>query len=313
MLTFFADPYEEEIMSSVVSRYNIYSGNLNIDSTSIDLFGEAGFNEIKEFPINLSFLEKELKYTEYNAEYFIYKHTLFPLYSPFLMKRNQYLLIKCLKGINKTYGLSNILNKKMPLKYCPICVKENIKRYGEAYYKRFHQIEGINICNIHKCLLYKYPYERLKNKSSIYLEKEKLFVYPIYYDKFVDYKLFKIIDDIEYILNLEPLKYSYEEIIREITTVLKRRKYLTSNGLKKKVLHREIRDFYGVNLLKVLGICKKEDEEFLKNFTLDVYNNKIEPLKMIVLIKYLFGDIKIIFEKIDKRVKKSTNPCIDFL
>lgn len=307
MLTFFIDPYEEEIMSSIVARYNVYSGNLNLSKTSMDLFGKYRFNEIKQFPLELSYLEKELEYTEYTAEYFIYKHTLFPFYSPFIRKENQYKLIKYLKGEEKASGSPNILNKEISLKYCPICVEENIKKYGEAYYKRFHQIEGINICNVHRCLLYKYPYEKVKNKnkSLIYLEKDKLCMYPLYYDKFVDYKIFKIIDDIEYILHLEPLKYSYEEIIREITVVLKRKKYLTVNGLKKKRLHKEIRSYYGMNLLKALEICKNEDEEFLKNFTLDVYNEQFELIKMILLIKYLFGDIKKIFEEIDKRVKKT--------
>lgn len=307
MLTFFTDPYEEEIMSSVISRYNIYSGNLMIRNTAIDLFGEAGFNESKQFPLKLSYLAKQLEFTEYTAEYFIYKHTLFPLYSIFLNKKNQALFIKYLKGENKTYGLSNILNKEIPLKYCPICVEESIKKYGEAYYKRFHQIEGINICNKHKCLLYKYTYQKTKsrNKLSIYLEQDKLSMYSIYYDKFVDYKVFKIIDDIEYILNLELLKYSYEEILRELTVVLRRKKYFTRSGLRKKRLHKEIREHYGMNLLKALEICKDENEEFLKDFTVDVYNEHVEPIKMILLIKYLFGDIKKIFEKIDKRVKKN--------
>jgi hypothetical protein len=39
------------------------------------------------------------------------------------------------------------------LRYCPVCVSENRRKYGEAYWQRSHQLIGVDVCPIHGCYL----------------------------------------------------------------------------------------------------------------------------------------------------------------
>lgn len=43
--------------------------------------------------------------------------------------------------------------KERHLRFCPICVSEDRERFGESYWHRLHQLQGMNCCNIHKCRL----------------------------------------------------------------------------------------------------------------------------------------------------------------
>ena len=88
----------------------------------------------------------------------IEQHTMFPYYGRFLQKerRNQaYTEMIQTKG-----NYHNLLpmpkrkgNTDRYLRYCPVCAENDRKQYGEAYWHRIHQLQGGNICPIHKCYL----------------------------------------------------------------------------------------------------------------------------------------------------------------
>ncbi len=71
----------------------------------------------------------------YTKEELIYDYTLFPL---------KYFFHKEIK-----YDDSFLLINKNLL-FCPDCTKNDIEKYGEAYFHREHQIEGIKICPKHR-------------------------------------------------------------------------------------------------------------------------------------------------------------------
>lgn len=39
------------------------------------------------------------------------------------------------------------------MRYCPLCIAEDRKQYGEAYWHRKHQLRNVNICTRHRCRL----------------------------------------------------------------------------------------------------------------------------------------------------------------
>ena len=39
------------------------------------------------------------------------------------------------------------------MRYCPLCVKEDRRAYGETYWHRIHQVQGMQICGRHGCYL----------------------------------------------------------------------------------------------------------------------------------------------------------------
>ena len=89
----------------------------------------------------------------------IEKHTMFSYYGRFLPKerRNQ-----AFTEMVKTRGnYHNILpmpkrkgNAKRYLRYCPLCAENDRRQYGEAYWHRTHQLQGITVCAVHKCYLH---------------------------------------------------------------------------------------------------------------------------------------------------------------
>jgi hypothetical protein len=83
MLSFFTDPYHDELLYSVCARYHFYSGNLNLNDTMIDLFGKSTGDPIFEFGSNLQFLCDEIG-GNYKSEKMIQNHTVFPFYQVFM-------------------------------------------------------------------------------------------------------------------------------------------------------------------------------------------------------------------------------------
>lgn len=50
-----------------------------------------------------------------------------------------------------------VIARSIPkLKYCPVCMKEEVEAYGESYWHREHQIPSITACRKHKCRLIDY-------------------------------------------------------------------------------------------------------------------------------------------------------------
>ena len=88
MLSYFTDPYPDELLYSAFARYHFYSGNVDFKDTLMELFGKN--TVIPTFAIGnyLQFLCNELGET-YTPESLIQQHTIFPFYAPFLPKGRQ--------------------------------------------------------------------------------------------------------------------------------------------------------------------------------------------------------------------------------
>ena len=89
-------------------------------------------------------------------EELLVSHTLFKYYARFMNKDERLLVYKA--GINN----DDLLNKKLHippnkndyfLKYCPCCVAEDRKKYGECYFHIEHQIYEMTICPVHSARL----------------------------------------------------------------------------------------------------------------------------------------------------------------
>lgn len=76
------------------------------------------------------------------------------------------------------HDISNIKNQKddsfmEPLRVCPECLKEDLRKYGVGYYHRIHHMPGISICPYHDCALFEYSWD--KNKAEdIYEEGDRI-------------------------------------------------------------------------------------------------------------------------------------------
>lgn len=174
MIGYAPNIYSDEIYCSILSRYHKKSGNNNIKQTVNDLYSfESNKVNSIDLPTGIGCVVDKL-YVGKKIEYFIEKHTMYPVMFPFMdndMKEELLILIKTkdLKNIKKKV-LLKCRHAKHKLKYCPVCANADFNDYGEAYFHRIHQVPSINICPTHMCVLYEYEHDKNKTFSYVCLE-----------------------------------------------------------------------------------------------------------------------------------------------
>lgn len=158
MIGVFPKPYEDELAYSVFARYFSMSGYQCFSSVAEDLYTNPKNKPSIEFINSLS--QDAINYVVgfYGSlDKFILKHTMFNYYSTFLPhSRKQQAFEFALKmDIKSLMNALPIPQSKASryLRYCPLCVKEDRNQYGETFWHRSHQINGVNVCYKHKCYL----------------------------------------------------------------------------------------------------------------------------------------------------------------
>lgn len=153
ILAFFPTPYEDEEYKSLVYRYHIRSGNINIIKTIQELFN-IKTHRLAYFPRSLNYLVARLPDNLcLTSDYFIANHTLLALFLPFLsVDENEKILgqFRCAdeKSEIGTRLLSPIVSNFV--RYCPICLIQDFERLGECYIHRVHQYNFVIVCPDHR-------------------------------------------------------------------------------------------------------------------------------------------------------------------
>lgn len=155
-MIYFPSLFSDEILYSALSRYHRDSGSENYKHTMIDLFGNATVCASLLFPSHLAALCERMPIgSKTTPVELIANHTFLPYYTPFIPeKRNVEMKeIMSSKQGNSVYMQigkpSSSLKSLQRLNYCPACVINDREIYGEAYWHRSHQAEGIFICHNH--------------------------------------------------------------------------------------------------------------------------------------------------------------------
>ncbi len=162
MIEYFLDPHPDEILYSVWARLSDVLHYQNEKDILRDLFG-SNFTPMVDLPCHLGFFFHSLPSGHsYTLDALINKHTLYPLYAPFLpgdrLRRLQKQMISgnglsLLRLIGQLGNASNSTTSPLWLRYCPTCVAEDRARYGECYWHRLHQVLGVEVCLKHNTLL----------------------------------------------------------------------------------------------------------------------------------------------------------------
>ena len=158
MTMYLPEIYHDELVYSWLARYYIQTGYVRYTFVAEELFQSKTVRPDIEF-VNqytapmLQAITEKMPMSET-----IENHTMFPYYGRFLQKerRNQaYTAMIQTKG-----NYHNLLpmpkrkgNTDRYLRYCPVCAENDRKQYGEAYWHRIHQLQGVKICSQHRCYL----------------------------------------------------------------------------------------------------------------------------------------------------------------
>lgn len=160
MLGYFPTPYEDELLYSMIARYGIHTGQLEQKKIISSVFGSKSVAAVPDLPSHLdAFTERVSRVWRIAVDDIIQKHTLAPLYLPFLDPDQADLVIA---SMHSSYG-GNIHTRagitasqvKQPsvFRYCPKCIEEQESYVGERYWLRSHQLAGLPICGRHELRL----------------------------------------------------------------------------------------------------------------------------------------------------------------
>ena len=158
MLTYFPTPYPGELFYSVLCRYYMSSGIREHNIVKRQLFGsKSGIKMATLYPnAAIHAVLSQLPKGVYDGRDMIVHHTPFAYYTRmYSINEREALLDDLLQGRGKT---PTHLWKTFPrgdyaLRYCPLCVEEDARIYGESYYHVEHQIPLSGVCVRHKCRL----------------------------------------------------------------------------------------------------------------------------------------------------------------
>ena len=157
-IAYFPEVYPDELVYSVLARYHLHSGYLYYKDTEQDLFCSRQGRVDKEFVKQLKPEIVEQLTKHITMEELLEKHTMYPFYGRFIDGNRRNMAFKALMSMegdfSKLFCVPQLKKgEHRYMRYCPLCVINDRKQYGETYWHRLHQMRNANLCAIHGCCL----------------------------------------------------------------------------------------------------------------------------------------------------------------
>lgn len=158
MIAYFPEIYPDELLYSQLARYYAQSGYAAYRYAAEDLYTNKTIRPDIEF-LNGFTNDALLKITQsMPMETIVEKHTMFSYYGIFLSTERRVNAFQSLVTMQGNYKNLLVIPKRKTdknryVRYCPLCAIDDRKNYGETYWHREHQMQGVDICNIHDCCL----------------------------------------------------------------------------------------------------------------------------------------------------------------
>lgn len=317
--------YEDEILYSLLARYHYLSGNTSYKDTLIRIFGDDSIIPTVEFPVKLEHLASLLGPSmNISSRELTFKHTALPYYAPFhdaiqideIIHEMKY---GSGKGIKHKIGfIAGSVCKKDGLYYCPKCVQDDAAGYGEAYFHRIHQLQGVLVCNKHGIPLLKYI-EDFKVKSRI--EFIRLDAYKVEVEvenklsEDIEKKLFQVAAAVEFLCNTDLKGWDKVKIQKRYFDLLGHKEFVTVGGrIKQRDLSEEFENYWGKEVLGLLESLVEYNNEYnwLKVMTRRSDKCSAHPIRHILLMLFLSESISDFFD-VGKTISKNPDlfPCLN--
>ncbi|MAD53812.1 MULTISPECIES: TnsD family Tn7-like transposition protein [unclassified Idiomarina] len=152
----FPIPYPNELIYSTIARYGVHSGLTSPKEILQEVFGSKTIIATSDlhghlgkiaglYPLEINIQPEDL----------LYRHTLFPLYAPFIGEQRRCQLMKQLIADkkNSVHVMSGFAASRVTqpnyLRYCPKCIEQQWNELGECFWRRDWQVAGIDSCPLH--------------------------------------------------------------------------------------------------------------------------------------------------------------------
>lgn len=295
----------DETLFSLCSRQHLVMGNLNPGTTSTAVLGVSEKFIKHDIPCGIAALEQNGFRYWGNAESILLHHTIFSVFVPFQNKVKIEDAIITIKGdridsLKYRLGLvSSGLGAEHPLKACPYCMREDVDAHGIAYWHLTHQYPGVLICPRHHAWLMVSTKSRrwsgrfewsLPTKECLIQQasSQKLWSRPAFLDL-----AYNVID-----LAAVGRVRSFESCAVAATyrTAVLQRDKLAS-------LRDRIEPLRRFHLFESLPADEQSAESFV-NQLIRPPRRSIHPLKHLLLIDWLFDDLRSFLKAYDAEVAR---------
>ncbi|MCB2290142.1 TnsD family transposase [Clostridium sp. CS001] len=263
------------------------------------------------------------KHSNFTSESFLNNNTIYPLFMPFLTTEKQEKALAYFKGdyadkINKCLRISDITKTKTYIRVCKECIKEDFNIYGEPYYRRQHEIELNRMCYKHKVPLYEYnifPYKiprRYDDYYTVLSNSKEIAIRGEFKERFLD-----IAEDINTIFTANLDNWSIEITKNKISNRIAEKGYVTVNGVTlQQQFSKDFKKYYTEEFLDYIGynFDVDENDSWIRHTT--TRKKPVgDPLKFILVIRYLFGSFKEFYNynKEYRVFKEGPYPCLNIV
>lgn len=305
MIHFFPTPYQDEIFYSVLARYSVNCEITSYQTIAESLFGKSSARAILELPFNLDTLMQNLPINNlYNADDFIYNHTLYPFFTSFLPpeRADEVKKLMLTDGGSKIYCKSGIIGSRFPLRFCPRCIKDDIEKLGEAYWHRAHQIPSTMVCLTHGVLLQDSSVLVRGYNPQAYIpaNEENCSTNEIHdYNQNSINRFITLSKDIQELLNNSFQNRPFVWFARQYKERIKELRYSNVNG--KVYWDRFVNDFilyYGEEFLNSIhsNVMNTEKKIWVKEVT-HTNAKAVHPIRHLLLIRFLGLSLEELFTK----------------
>lgn len=160
-MRYFPIPYPDELLYSTIARAGIRLGIISPKQLLDVIFQNRCVIATLDLPRQVSTIQRLLP-DGHSSESLIYQHTLFPLYAPFIPESRR---LQCLAWMSEeakgskqnsvymTIGMvASRLKTPQFIRYCPACLQHQKEKYGEYFWLREWQVNGIDACPEHGAL-----------------------------------------------------------------------------------------------------------------------------------------------------------------
>ncbi len=170
----FPTPHPDELLYSLCARFGARVRYLNAKSVLDELFGTREATATIDLPNNIEHLSATLPAgSSLTPERLINRHTLLPFFSAFLPPDRVVQLEADMRGNRGQVGYmrSGVMASRIPtlgyMRFCPVCIQEDERRFEEAYWHRIHQISGVEVCPTHGVFLEESSVSRSAGRNNL--------------------------------------------------------------------------------------------------------------------------------------------------
>ena len=316
-LPFFPAPYPDECFYSIFARFYVRSGISSPKEASIKFFGSD-----RSLLASTVLLPRRLERLDYwidpacglTGRELICCHTSYPYQSVAYTDNIYQEMEKILQeGIPSSgmYQLERHMIAKSGwpgagkyLRYCPECVREDIREYGETYWHRLPQLPGVQYCPKHGCRI---------QDSEAPIEEMRVRIYPASYmlrdrkepcedpKPWIRDRYIRIAQDSQWLLEHGREFGGHPRISRKYRLFLQELGYANFYGIcDRDAVRRDFHKCFGEELLKDLFFFA-EDPLYWLRYLQESIGFNLKPIHHVLLMEFFSGSARTFLETDPKK------------